>query len=91
MRVSELSIADVDEAVTLNVVPAMSQLTQPEERLRVVNLLRDQLRDDVTRVHINRTDRHDVLAVALRQFADEVMNESHELIDLCRWNTVNFQ
>jgi len=71
VRVSELGVADVGETVVLLVVPAMSQLRQPRERLRVLDLLRDQLADDVAVVHLDRADGHNLLSVAGRQLADQ--------------------
>ena len=82
MRVLELSITDIDEAVVLHVIPPMPQLTQPEKRLCVVDLLSNQLADDVSCVHINGTDRHDLLTVTFRQFADKMVDEGSQLINL---------
>ena len=82
MRVFELSITDIDEAVVLHVVPPMPQLTQPQKRLCIVHLLSNQLADDVSRVHINGTDRHDLLTVTFRQFADKMVDEGTQLVNL---------
>ena len=82
MRVAELRVADVGEAVVDQLVPAVAQLREPEERLRAVDLLGDQFADDVARVHVDRADGHDLLAVAAAQLADEQVDEGGELADL---------
>jgi len=82
VRVSELRVADVGEAVLLLVIPAVSQLRQPRERLRVLDLLRDQLADHVAVVNLDRADGHDLLSIARRQFADQQHDECVQLRDL---------
>ena len=77
--VFELRVTDIGETVLLLVVPAMSKLRQPRERLRVLDLLRDQLADDVAVVHLDGTDRHDLLSVARRQLADQQHDERVQL------------
>jgi len=77
--VSELCVADVGEAVLLLVIPAVSQLRQPRERLRVLHLLRDQLADHVAVVNLDRADGHDLLSIAGRQFADQQHDQGVQL------------
>jgi len=79
VRVSELCVTDVGETILFFVVPAMSQLRQPRECLRFLDLLRDELADDVAVVHFNRTDGHDLLSVAGRQFADKQHDQRVQL------------
>ena len=55
VRVAELSVTDVGETVELLLVPTMTQLRQPRERLRVLHLLSNQLGHHVTVVHLRRT------------------------------------
>ena len=71
VRVSELRVTDISETVPLFLVPAMPQLTQPRKRLCAINLLCNQFTDDVTRVHVNGADSHDLLAVALGQITQQ--------------------
>ena len=67
MPVSELSIADVSEAIHLRVVPPMSKLRLPHEGERALDLVGDELADDVARVDVDGANRHDLLTVAARQ------------------------
>ena len=71
MLVAELGVADIGKAVLLLVVPPMSELREPSEGLCILDLLRDQLPDHVSIVNLDRTDRHDLLSLARRQFSDE--------------------
>ena len=71
MRVGELGVADVGEAVAHVVVPAVAELRDPDEGLRVVHLLEDDELHYVARVHVDGADGHDLLAVTSRQVADQ--------------------
>ncbi len=71
MPVSELSIADVSKAIHLRVVPPMSKLRLPHEGERALDLVGDELADDVAGVNVDGADRHDLLAVAARQRAQQ--------------------
>ena len=82
MRVSELGVADVGEAVPLRVVPAVTQLRQPQERLGAVHLLCDHLGHHVTGVHVDGADRHDLLTVSRRQVSQQHGDQIVQLGDL---------
>ena len=84
VRVLELRVADVGVALALVLVPPVAQLTEPLERQRAVNLLQHQRGDDVAGVHVDGADGHDLLPVALVQFADEQVDQGVQLQDLCR-------
>ena len=49
---------------------------------KVSNLPLDELEDDVTRVHVDGADGHDLLAVALAEVAQQHGDERVELCDL---------
>lgn len=59
--VQELGVTDVCIAVPVVVGPPMSELAEPLEGLGTVNLLEYHHGHDVTSVHINGTDGHDLL------------------------------
>ena len=61
----------------------MSELAEPMKRQRILHLLAHQAGDDVAGVHVDGADGHDLLAVALAQFADEQVDQGVQLIDLC--------
>ena len=90
MRVAELGIADVGEAIFLLLIPAMAQLREPRERLRVLHLLRDELGDDIAVVHLNGTDGHDLLSVAFGELSNQLGDENVELGDLSAGHKKHF-
>lgn len=77
--VAELCVANIREAILLLIVPSMSQLWQPCERLRILDFLQDEFADDITIVYLYRADRHDLLAVITRQLADQQDNHRIQL------------
>lgn len=91
MRVAELSITNVGQAVLLSFVPAVPELRKPEEGLRALHLLSDHLGHHVTRVHVDRADRHNFLAVSRGQVAQQHGDEGVELRDLnhTEWPQLN--
>jgi len=79
-----MCVTDVGETVLFVVVPAMTHLRQPGERLRVLDSLRDELADHVAVVHFYRADRHDLLSISGRQRPDEHRNQCIQLRNLHR-------
>ena len=71
VRVPELRVADVGEAVADAVVPAVPELAEPQEGLRVLHFLLNQFGDHVSGVHVDGTDGHDLLTVAFWQLANQ--------------------
>ncbi len=82
MRVSELSVTDISEAVLLVIVPSVSELGQPGERLRIVHFVCDQLGNNITRVHVNSTDCHNLLSVTMGQITKQHGNQGIQLVHL---------
>ena len=80
--VSKLSVANVRKAVSLLVIPSVPQLRLPHEGQCALDLVRDQLADDVSRVNVDGTDGHDLLTVAARQSAEQERDQVVELCDL---------
>lgn len=84
VRVQDLRIANVGEAVLDLVVPAMAELRQPHEGLRAVHLLQNHLGHHITCVDVNGAHGHDLLTVAFRQIPDQPVDERVQLLDLLR-------
>jgi len=82
VRIFELRIANVCEAILLPLVPPVPQLALPLERLRALHLGLHQLGDDVPGVHVNRTDGHDFLPLLLGQLSDQQRDQRAQLRDL---------
>ncbi len=78
----ELCITDIGKAILLLFIPSVSQLTQPLEGLRVIDLLVDQGGHNVTGVHVDGANGHDLLTVTFAEFTDQHVDESIELMDL---------
>jgi hypothetical protein len=87
MRVAELGVANVDEAVLLLVVPAVLELRLPGESEGAVHLVVDELEDDVARVHVDGDERLDLDALLLAQVAEhhvgvrgEAREDEHQVL-----------
>lgn len=60
----------------------VSQLAEPDEGLRIFNLLCNHLLNNISGMHIDGTDGHDSLSVSFWEITKEKVDESIELIDL---------
>ena len=65
MRIFELCVANICEAILFLFVPSVPQLTLPLKGLRALHLRLHQFRHDVPRMDIDGTDGHDLLSLAL--------------------------
>ena len=65
--------------VSVHMHTPVSELAEPDEGLRVLHLLLDQLGHHVTCMDIDGTDGHDLLAVPLGQLTKQVGDQSVQL------------
>lgn len=67
---------------TLRRTIPVSELGLPLKGRRTLHFGVDQSSHDISRMHIYRTDRHDLLAILFVQFAQKQVNQRTQLIDL---------
>mmetsp|Transcript_10755 Transcript_10755/g.40253 ORF Transcript_10755/g.40253 Transcript_10755/m.40253 type:complete len:247 (+) Transcript_10755:7941-8681(+) len=82
ISVSELSITNVDEAVFFVFVPSLSQLRLPQEGLVVGHILRDESLNNISGVHINGDEIHNLHTKLLVQISLYSLNQMIQLIHL---------
>ena len=88
MGILELSIANVRETILLLFVPSVAQLGLPQELTAVLDLVRDHLGSDVSGVHINGTDGHNLLTFVFGQISQQQCNQRIQLVDLKKMVTM---
>jgi len=82
VRVQELGVANVDIGVAVDIAPACAQLRLPRKGTSRIGLHQNHFEHDITSVHVNGTNGHNLLTIALWQVAEQKGDEIVELSNL---------